>query len=91
MRNTKNSCKKTIRKIFIKYNFTEQSSGDDKTMIFTIGDIKDAFSDVGLVADGLYDSWLGKYLKKMEWYDASDDSTEDVLEEIRDFDNKYGK
>ena len=86
-----NSVYKTVREIFTKYDFTERSSTDDKIMIFTIGDEKDAFSDVGIVTNALYDSWLGKYLKKMEWYDSSDNSTEDVLKEIRDFDNKYGK
>ena len=30
-------------------------------------------------------------LKKMEWYDMSDDSTEDMLREIQEFDNEYGK
>ena len=44
-----------------------------------------------IVANSLYDSWLAKYLKKMEWYDASDNSTEDILKEIKDFDTQYGK
>lgn len=43
------------------------------------------------MANALHDSWLGKYLKKMEWYDMSDDSTEDMLKEIQEFDNEYGK
>lgn len=43
------------------------------------------------MANALYDSWLGKYLKKMEWYDMSDDSTEDILSEIQEFDNEYVK
>lgn len=28
---------------------------------------------------------------EMDWYDAGDGSTEDVLAEIRSFDDKYGK
>ena len=65
-------------------------SQDDRELIFTIGEGKDSFSEVGIVANSLYDSWLGPYLKRMEWYDASDDSKEDVLREIGDFDEKYG-
>ena len=58
---------------------------------FVIEEGKDSFSEVGIVANSLYDSWLAKYLKKMEWYDASDNSTEDILKEIKDFDTQYGK
>ena len=58
---------------------------------FVIGDGNDSFSEVGIAANALHDSWLGKYLKKMEWYDMSDDSTEDMLREIQEFDNEYGK
>ena len=59
--------------------------------LYKIGDGNDSFSEVGIVANALHDSWLGKYLKKMEWYDMSDDSTEDMLREIQEFDNEYGK
>lgn len=81
----------TIRNAFQNYEFTEEAGSDDKTMIFIMGDTKDAFSNVGIATNALYDSWLGKYLKRMEWYDTSDNSTEDVLKEIRDFDSQYGK
>lgn len=79
----------TLRDAFAGCNFQEQSQ-DDRELIFTIGEGKDSFSEVGIVANSLYDSWLGPYLKRMEWYDASDDSKEDVLREIGDFDEKYG-
>lgn len=79
----------TVRDAFAGCNFQEQSQ-DDRELIFTIGEGKDSFSEVGIVANSLYDSWLGPYLKRMEWYDASDDSQEDVLREIGDFDEKYG-
>lgn len=79
----------TVRDAFAGCNFQEQSQ-DDRELIFTIGEEKDSFSEVGIVANSLYDSWLGPYLKRMEWYDASDDSKEDVLREIGDFDEKYG-
>ena len=79
----------TVRDAFAGCNFQEQSQ-DDRELIFTIGEGKDSFSEVGIVANSLYDSWLGPYLKRMEWYDASDDSKEDVLREIGDFDEKYG-
>lgn len=79
----------TVRDAFAGCNFQEQSQ-DDRELIFTIGEGKDSFSEVGIVANSLYDSWLGPYLKRMEWYDASDDSKEDVLREIVDFDEKYG-
>ena len=46
---------------------------------------------LGLATNALHDSWLGKYIKRMDWYDAGDGSTEDVLAEIRSFDDKYGK
>ena len=79
----------TVRDAFAGCNFQEQSQ-DDRELIFTIGEGKDSFSEVGIVANSLYDSWLGPYLKRMEWYDASDDSKEDVLREIGDFDEEYG-
>ena len=79
----------TVRDAFAGCNFQEQSQ-DDRELIFTIGEGKDSFSEVGIVANSLYDSWLGPYLKRMEWYDASDDSKEDILREIGDFDEKYG-
>lgn len=79
----------TVRDAFAGCNFQEQSQ-DDRELIFTIGEGKDSFSEVGIVANSLYDSWRGPYLKRMEWYDASDDSKEDVLREIGDFDEKYG-
>lgn len=46
---------------------------------------------MGIATNALHDSWLGKYIKRMDWYDAGDGSTEDVLAEIRGFDSKYGK
>lgn len=79
----------TVRDTFAGCNFQEQSQ-DDRELIFTIGEGKDSFSEVGIVTNSLYDSWLGPYLKRMEWYDASDDSTEDVLREIGEFDEEYG-
>lgn len=79
----------TVRDAFAGCNFQKQSQ-DDRELIFTIGEGKDSFSEVGIVANSLYDSWLGPYLKRMEWYDASDDSTEDVLREIGDFEEEYG-
>ena len=79
----------TVRDAFAGCNFQEQSQ-DDRELIFTIGEGKDSFSEVGIVANSLYDSWLGPYLKRMEWYDASDDSKEDGLREIGDFDEEYG-
>lgn len=79
----------TVRDAFAGCNFQEQFQ-DDRELIFTIGEGKDSFSEVGIVANSLYDSWLGPYLKRMEWYDASDDSKEDVLREIGDFDEEYG-
>lgn len=80
----------TVREAFAGCSFKEQST-DGKQLVFVIEDGNDSFSEVGIVTNSLYDSWLGKYLKKMEWYDSSDNSTEDVLREIRKFDNQYGK
>lgn len=80
----------TVRDTFAGCNFQEQSQ-DDRELIFTIGEGKDSFSEVGIVTNSLYDSWLGLYLKRMEWYDASDDSTEDVLKEIGEFEEEYGE
>ena len=74
---------KTVREAFAGCNFKEVPTD--------IGDGNDSFSEVGIVANALHDSWLGKYLKKMEWYDMSDDSTEDMLREMQEFDNEYGK
>ena len=81
---------RVVRNTFAKCDFTERSK-DNRRLIFTIQDCKDAFSDVGLATNTLYDSWIGKYIKRMDWYDAGDGSTEDMLEEIRSFDDKYGK
>ena len=85
-----NAVYKTVREAFADCRFNELSTNDNQ-LVFVIGDGNDSFSEVGIVANALHDSWLGKYLKKMEWYDSSDGSTEDVLKEIRDFDNEYGK
>lgn len=81
---------KTVREAFVGCNFKEVPT-DNKQIAFVIRDGNDSFSEVGIVANALHDSWLGKYLKKMEWYDMSDDSTEDMLREIQEFDNEYGK
>lgn len=81
---------RVVRNTFAKCDFTERSK-DNRRLIFTIQDCKDAFSDVGLATNTLYDSWIGKYIKRMDWYDADDGSTEDMLEEIRGFDVKYKK
>ena len=81
---------RVVRNTFAKCDFTERSK-DNRRLIFTIEDCKDAFSDVGLATNALHDSWLGKYIKRMDWYDADDGSTEDMLEEIRGFDGKYKK
>lgn len=81
---------KTVREAFAGCHFKELSANNNQ-LVFVIGDGNDSFSEVGIVTNALHDSWLGKYLKKMEWYDSSDSSTEDVLKEIRDFDNEYGK
>ena len=81
---------RVVRNTFAQCDFTERSK-DNRRLIFTIEDCKDAFSDVGLATNALHDSWLGKYIKRMDWYDADDGSTEDMLEEIRGFDGKYKK
>lgn len=80
----------TVRQAFLSCDFQERTEAGGQ-MAFTIGDDKDSFSNVGIAANALYDSWLGRYLKKMEWYDAGDDSVEDILKEIREFDDTYGK
>lgn len=81
---------KTVREAFSDCNFKELPT-DNKQLVFVIEDGNDSFSEVGIVTNALHDSWLGKYLKKMEWYDSSDDSTEDIIREIREFDNEYSK
>lgn len=81
---------KAVKKAFAGCNFKELPA-DNKQLVFVIEDGNDSFSEVGIVTNALYDSWLGQYLKRMEWYDSSDGSTEDVLKEIEDFDKKYGK
>lgn len=73
---------KTVREAFAGCNFKEVPT-DNKRLAFVIGDGNDSFSKVGIVANALHDSWLGKYLKKMEWYDMSDDSTEDSSEKYK--------
>ena len=85
-----NAVYKTVREAFAGCHFKEQST-NNKQLVFVIEDGNDSFSEVGIVTNALHDSCLGKYLKKMEWYDMSDGSTEDVLKEISDFDNEYGK
>ena len=80
----------TVRQAFIDCDFQERTKAGGK-MVFTIGEDKDSFSNVGIVTNALYDSWLGRYLKRMEWYDAGDDSVEDILEEIRGFEETHGK
>ena len=80
----------TVRDTFAGCNFREQTA-DKGMLVFTIGEGKDSFSEVGIATNALYDSWLSKYFNRMEWYDASDDSTEDVLKEIADFDAGYGE
>ncbi len=61
---------KTVREAFAGCNFKEVPT-DNKQIAFVIGDGNDSFSEVGIVANALHDSWLGKYLKKMEWYDRA--------------------
>ena len=85
-----NAVYKTVREAFSRCNFKEVST-DNKQLVFVIEDGNDSFSEVGIVTNALYDSWLGQYLKRMEWYDSSDGSTEDVLKEIEAFDKKYSK
>ncbi len=85
-----NEAYQTIREIFADCNFKEQPT-DDGTLVFTIGEGEDSFSEVEIVANALYFSWLGKCLKKLERYDLSDDSTEDILKDNKEFDEKYGK
>ncbi len=82
---------KTVREAFAGCNFKEVPT-DNKRLAFVIGDGNDSFSEVGIAANALHDSWLGKYLKK-RWNGTiwSDDSTEDMLREIQEFDNEYGK
>lgn len=85
-----NAVYKTVREAFADCSFNELSTNDNQ-LVFVIGDGNDSFSEVGIAANALHDSWLDKYLKKMEWYDSSDGSTEDMLREIQEFDNEYGK
>ena len=85
-----NAVYKTVRNTFARCNFKEQES-ENGSLVFTIGKGKDSFSEVGIATGVLRESWLGKYLNKMEWYDASDDSTEDIFKEIEEFDRRYGK
>ena len=85
-----NAVYKTVREAIADCSFNELSTNDNQ-LVFVIGDGNDSFSEVGIAANALHDSWLGKYLKKMEWYDSSDGSTEDMLREIQKFDNEYGK
>lgn len=85
-----NTVYKTVREAFAGCNFKEVPT-DNKQLVFVIEDGDDSFSQVGIVTNSLYDSWLGEYLKKMEWYDSSDGSIEDVLKEINDFDTRYGR
>lgn len=79
----------TVRDAFIEQNFQDVSNG--KELIFIIMPNKRAFSAVGLATNSLYDCWMGKYIKRMDWYDAEDESTEDILKEFKEFDTKYGK
>ena len=84
-----NAVYNTIRSIFADCEFTEQEP-EGETLVFTIGNFKDSFSDACLAIDVLNDCWLGKYLKKIMWYDTSDESVEDVFEELKEFEAKYG-
>ena len=52
---------KTVREAFAGCNFKEVPT-DNKRLAFVIGDGSDSFSEVGIVANALHDSWLGKYL-----------------------------
>ncbi len=85
-----NGVYRVIRETFAECNFKEQPT-DDGTLVFTIGDGKDSFSEVGLATTTLRTSWLGKYLKRMEWYDSSDDSTEDMFKELEEYRRQRGK
>lgn len=80
---------KTVRNTFARCEFEEQPS-EDGALVFTIGEGKDSFSNVSIAINVLRESWLGIYLAKILWYDSSDDSTEDVFEEIEAFKKKYG-
>ncbi|WP_456028672.1 hypothetical protein [Ruminococcus sp.] len=87
-----NAVYKTVRNTFARCNFKEQEQeSENGDLVFTIGKGKDSFSEVGIATGVLRESWLGKYLNKMEWYDSSDDTTEDVFKEIEEFKAKYGK
>lgn len=58
-----NAIYQTVRDAFKDCNFKEVSD-TDKELVFVIEEGKDSFSEVGIVANSLYDSWLAKYLKK---------------------------
>ena len=84
-----NAVYQTVVEAFTEQGFKDVSEG--KQLIFTIQPCKRAFSAVGLATTSLFNCWMGKYLKRMEWYDADDDSTENVLKEFDKIIAKYGK
>lgn len=58
-----NAVYKTVREAFADCSFNELSTNDNQ-LVFVIGDGNDSFSEVGIAANALHDSWLGKYLKR---------------------------
>lgn len=80
-----------VRTIFVNHRLHDTSK-NDKQLVFISKKGEDyAFSAIGLAATCIYDGWVGKYLKDMEWYDSEDGSVEDMLAGFRRVDARNGR
>ena len=80
-----------VRTTYVNHGLHDISDGE-RQLIFISKDGEDyAYGEIGFAALELYDSWLKKYLKKMDWYDSYDDSIEVMLVGIQHFDRVYGR
>lgn len=80
-----------VRTTYVNHGLHDVSEGG-RQLIFISKDGEDyAYVEIGMATFELYDSWLRKYLKKMDWYDSNDDSIEDMLIGIRQVDMKCGR
>lgn len=80
-----------VRNTYVNHGLHDVSEGDRQLVFISKDDEDYAYGEIGMAALELYDSWLNQYLKRMDWYDSSDDSVEDILVGIQHFEREYGR
>lgn len=80
-----------VRTTYVNHGLHDVSEGDRQLIFISKQGEDDAFGEIGFATLELYDSWLNKYFKKIEWYDFADNSVEDAMVEFKLFDMKYGR